>query len=77
MQYIEDGLYERWGIQNHPSSEIHETWSVLLSWLRPLIGDRHAIEIYPCDSQIIDTAPIRWFWVLPHDLPAACNLKKT
>jgi len=77
IQYLEDGFYERWGIQNHPSTEIRETWSVVLSWLRSLIGDQDVVEAYPRDSRIINTAPIRWFWVLPNGLPVAYDLSKT
>lgn len=77
IQYIDKGFYERWGIQNHPSSDIRETWSVILGWLRLLVGDRDIVEVYPRDLRIINTAPIRWFWVLPNDLPLAFDLSKT
>jgi len=82
IQYIETGKWERWGIQWHHfgmyeelSKDIRESWSTILEWLRPLIGDRAAIEVYPRESQIVNTASIRWFWVLPTaNVPPEFNL---
>jgi hypothetical protein len=79
MQYIEPHKWELWGIQRHPEDglprEIIESWSTVLEWIRPLIGDRAAIEVYPRDCQIINTAPIRWFWVIPGEsLPSHFDL---
>lgn len=75
MQYIEDGKWERWGIQTHPANDICESWSTIMSWLRPLIGDRAAIEVYPREHDVLNTAPIRWFWVVPTDkIPSEYDL---
>lgn len=75
MQYIEDGKWERWGLRVHPEADIVESWSTILTWIRPLIGDRTAIEVYPRDEYIINTAPIRWFWVVPtDDIPSEFDL---
>jgi len=75
MQYIEPGKWERWGIRTHPPETIVESWSTLLEWLRPLIGDRAAIEVYPREECIINTAPFRWFWVVASDdLPSEFDL---
>lgn len=33
-------------------------------------------KVYPRESQIINTAPIRWFWVVPsEDLPPEFDLR--
>ena len=78
MQYIEPGKWERWGLQQQPPSEIRESWSTVLSWLRPLIGNRAAVEVYPQDEEILNTAPIRWFWITPDGhTPAVVNLQNT
>lgn len=76
MQYQEDGgKWERWGIQYHPGIDIVESWSTILSWLRPLVGDHSVvIEVYPPALDVVETAPVRWFWVLPSSLFPACNL---
>lgn len=65
MQYKEPGKWERWGIRLMPEAEISVSWSVMLAWLRPLIGDRAVIEVYPRNHDIVNTAPARWFWVIP------------
>lgn len=75
MQYIEPGKWERWGIQMFPGADIECSWSTMLKRIRPLIGDRAAIEVYPRDSNIRNSAPIRWFWVVPGDeLPPEFDL---
>lgn len=75
MQYIEKGKWERWGIRLQPPEDIRESWSTLCEWLRPLIGNRAAIEVYPRDEDIVNTAPTRWFFVLPGDQPAEWDLR--
>lgn len=75
LQYIEPGKWERWGIQKRPPDDIVESWSTIMGWLRPLIGDRAAIEVYPRDEQVVNTAPFRWFWIVPTDeLPKEFDL---
>lgn len=74
MRYIEPGIHERWGITLWPQRDIEVSWSTMIEWLRPLIGDRVAIEVYPRDSEIINTAPTRWFWILPGNLPPEIDL---
>lgn len=66
MQYHERDKWERWSLQLIDGDEIALSWSTVLIWLRDLIGDRRFIEVYPRDEEIVDTAPVRWFWVMPH-----------
>ena len=73
VQYIEDGKWVRWGIRNE-HGEIKESWSTIMEWLRPLIDDNPAIEVYPRVKDLVDSAPTRWFWVIPGDLPKEFNL---
>jgi len=83
FKYVEPGKWDRWSISytfgrinpgveveaRIPQPEITGSWSVVLSWLRPLVGDRAVIEVYPRDAAIVNTAPFRWFWVVPHAFP--------
>ncbi len=76
MRYREAGKWIRWGVQNHPWSNIAESWSQTMAWLRPLIGDVNAIEVFPSDEGIVNTAPVRWFWIIPGDgLPSQFDLR--
>lgn len=74
LQYLEDGKWERWGIRNVSENNIVSTWSQIMEWLRPLIGDNHAIEVYPREKETINTAPFRWFWIIPGNLPKEYDL---
>lgn len=65
--YREPGKWERWSIQKVPCVELRLSWSEILYLLRPLLGNRTAIEVYPRDEDIINTANARWFWVVPLD----------
>ena len=75
MQYLEEGKWERWNIQRHPPEEITSSWSTILSWLRAVVGDKTMVEIFPIDAHIVNTAPVRWFWVMPDGVFTYCNLK--
>lgn len=78
MNYLGMGeTYSRWGIQNRPLRDLCETWSEIRDWLGQLEGSHRAfIEVYPSDSEVVDTIPTRWFWLLPtNHVPSAFNLK--
>lgn len=84
MQYHEPGRYVRWGLRlvrqiargRLESAEIVQSWSTIYYLLQPLIGDKHFIEVFPRECNLIDTAPARWFWILPRSvLPRTFNLK--
>ncbi len=84
MQYHEPGRYVRWGLRlvrqmargKLEFADIELSWSRIYRLLQPLIGDKHFIEVYPRECDLIDTAPARWFWVLPRSvLPHSFNLK--
>lgn len=72
LQYLEDGKWERWGIRYASEHNIVQSWSQIFDWLHPLIRDRAFIEVY--DKDLIDSAPFRWFWVVPGDLPKEFDL---
>lgn len=75
QQYLEPGKWERWAIRPMHEESLEVSWSTMLSWLRPLIGNRAAIEVYPQDGIILDRAPFRWFWILPDGVvPSEFNL---
>jgi len=75
MQYLENGKWERWSFRLVPDQEIKGTWSDMMRFIRPLIGDRACIEVYPRDCAVINTAPVRHFWILPNGLPSFCSLR--
>lgn len=76
LQYLEPGKWERWGLRKPHDSDIQESWSSILGYLRPLIGDRPFLEMYPPDEEIINTAPFRWFWVVaPYNSLRECDMR--
>ena len=75
MRYCDAGKLERWGIQKHPSSPIVESWPTIAQWLRVLTGDYAAFEVYPRGLDVVDSAPVRWFWIFKDGLPAEADLK--
>lgn len=76
QQYLEPGKWERWCIRPSCEDSLEVSWSTMLSWLRQVIGNRAAIEVYPPDGEILDRAPFRWFWLLPDNrVPEEFNLK--
>jgi hypothetical protein len=64
MNYKETGKWERWSFQLLPPKDISMSWSRMLEWIRPVIGDRACIEIFPREEEIVNTAPVRWFWIV-------------
>lgn len=76
IQYLEPGKWERWMIRRaHRDDQIRETWSHMMDLLRPLIGDRAAIEVYPRECDTVDTAHVRHFWILPDGLRPEFDLR--
>lgn len=75
MLYKEPGKWDRWGLQTHPGVDLEMSWSEMMIWVRSLIGsERSAIEVYPKREAIVNGAPIRWFWVMPGEIPNEFNL---
>lgn len=58
----------------NPESDFCETWETMLMYIRSLVGNTCAVELYPPDRDIVNTAPCRWFWLVPHT-PSLFNLK--
>jgi hypothetical protein len=71
-----DGKLDRWGILLSPACDICTTWSKMKDVMNPLVGDQHFIEVYPNDENVLNAAPIRWFWVLrDSELPSEFDLR--
>ena len=75
MQYCEPGKWERWMIRKTQQQEIHGSWSDMMDLLRPLIRDRAAIEIYPRETETVNHAPVRHFWILPDGIQPEFDLR--
>lgn len=82
MRYVEEGKWERWSICNVPLPgqhhlELRATWSEMAQYLRPLVGERTVIEVYPREEDTVNTRPFRWFWVVPDGHPPEFDLRDT
>jgi len=76
LQYLEPGKWEHWAIRRaHRDDEIHGTWSTIMEMIRPLIGDRAAVEVYPRECDIVNTAHFRHFWIPPEGLQPEFDLR--
>ena len=52
------------------------TWDELMQVKRDVgCGDHYAIEVYPCDRDIVNDANIRHLWLLTQPLPIGWFLK--
>lgn len=74
-QYLEPGKWERWVIRRTHQQEIRGSWSDMMDLLRPLICDRAAIEIYPRETETVNHAPVRHFWILPDGIQPEFDLR--
>jgi len=64
MQYLEEDKWEHWMILRTHKQEIKRTWSEILELIRPLIGDRTVMEVYPRECDTVNTINARHFWVI-------------
>lgn len=68
MFYKEEGKWDRIGIQLHPGIEIRCSWSKMHKYLKALSSSNETlIEIYPPLEEVVNTANVRWFWIVPKD----------
>lgn len=77
MHYSEEGKFNRWGIFRENREDLLYTWSEMQTILRALVGhELHLCEMYPSTICTVDSAPTRWFWVLPsHTYPFEMDLR--
>ncbi len=61
-------------VKVNPDGDIVESWETILAILRSLRLNVTALEVYPQDRDIVNTAHTRWFWLIP-ELPPQYNLK--
>lgn len=74
LVYDEPGKWQRWCLRRKDQTDIKLTWSETISLLRAVAGDLTLIEVYPRESSIVNTAPHRWFWVMPSHMEC-CDLR--
>lgn len=67
MQYVVQDKWVHWSLQAFNGTDFACRWWDIMKRMRPLIGNRMFIEVFPNDEGIIDTAPVRWFWVPPFE----------
>lgn len=67
--YDQPGKWRVLGIRRVNGNEIREGWNELQRIKDEVVGEHaRALEHYPRASDLVDSAPMRWLWIVPEDV---------